>query len=127
MDGFGICLYLDGREFKGEFKNNKMDGYGEYYWRDGRRYFGFYKDDKKDGFGIYIWSEKKIYIGEWKGGEQSGYGKCINSNKSKIGNWENGKLKSWLSTKDFNRPDLVSIFNKYNNYQDIMKFIGKES
>ena len=122
MDGIGYCLFLDGREYKGEFKNNKMDGYGEYYWKDGRRYFGFYKEDKKEGFGIYIWNEKKIYIGEWNSGEQNGIGKCINSNKYKIGHWEKGKLQKWINNKNINNPSLEAIFKKYNSYEDIIKY-----
>ena len=46
-----------------------MHGYGEYKWLDGRSYKGQYKNDKKHGKGIYKWSDGRIYDGEWLNGK----------------------------------------------------------
>lgn len=51
----GIYNWSDGREYRGEWKNNKMEGSGVFKWPDGRRYEGEYVDDKKEGNGIFYW------------------------------------------------------------------------
>ena len=49
MDGHGTLIYpgiksrdiyLDGRKYDGQFKNDKKHGYGKYFWIDGRIYVG---------------------------------------------------------------------------------------
>lgn len=42
-----------------------MNGIGIYIWKDGRQFQGYYKDDKKHGYGIYIWPDTKSYAGWW--------------------------------------------------------------
>jgi hypothetical protein len=51
----GVYNWSDGREYRGDWKNNKMEGKGIFKWPDGRRYEGDYKDDKKEGKGIFYW------------------------------------------------------------------------
>lgn len=38
MEGFGILKYPDGKNYKGEFKNNLPHGQGTKTWPDGRKY-----------------------------------------------------------------------------------------
>ena len=45
----GVYNWSDGRQYKGEWKNNKMEGHGVFEWPDGRKYIGEYVDDKKEG------------------------------------------------------------------------------
>jgi hypothetical protein len=35
ISGLGIYTWLDGRSFKGEWKENNMEGFGKYTWGDG--------------------------------------------------------------------------------------------
>ena len=51
----GIYNWSDGRQYKGEWKNNKMEGQGVFEWPDGRKYIGEYVDDKKEGMGTFHW------------------------------------------------------------------------
>lgn len=51
----GVYNWSDGREYQGEWKNNKMEGQGTFQWPDGRRYEGQYVDDKKEGMGTFYW------------------------------------------------------------------------
>jgi len=49
--------------------NNKMHGKGRFTWKDGREYNGEYKDDKKEGFGTFTCShglteESMLVIGD---------------------------------------------------------------
>lgn len=37
--------YSDGRQYKGEWLNDKMHGYGEFTWPDGKSYEGQYVED----------------------------------------------------------------------------------
>lgn len=54
-----------------------MHGYGTYVWRDGREYKGEFYNDKKHGNGIFRWADGKVYNGEWSNGKQHGEGKLI--------------------------------------------------
>jgi hypothetical protein len=38
---------MDGREYEGFWKTNKMHGKGTFVWPDGRRYVGEYVSEKK--------------------------------------------------------------------------------
>ena len=41
-EGKGIMRYKDGREYKGDWLNDKMHGHGTFVWPTGERYEGDY-------------------------------------------------------------------------------------
>lgn len=45
-------------------------------WSDGRQYEGEFLDDKRHGYGVYKWSGRQ-YVGEWSNGQQHGRGVYI--------------------------------------------------
>ena len=48
----------------------------EHWWvllADGREYKGEYIDDKKEGDGLFIWPNGRQYKGGWKNGKQHGW------------------------------------------------------
>jgi len=47
IEGFGTYKWADGREFTGDWINQKIYGFGVQDYADGRRYEGFYKLDKR--------------------------------------------------------------------------------
>lgn len=54
------------------FSINKLlfrHGHGIYTWPDGRQYEGEYYNDKKHGFGIYTWADGRRYEGNWEHGK----------------------------------------------------------
>ena len=51
----GVYKWSDGREYVGQWEDNKMHGYGVLRWPDGKRYEGHYHLDKKDGHGSFYW------------------------------------------------------------------------
>lgn len=74
-----------------------MDGIGVYTWQDGRQYRGEYKDDKKHGYGIYTWSDGRTYSGHWCRGKQHGLGTySVPGQSTKCGLWEEGKRIEWF-------------------------------
>lgn len=46
-----------------------MHGKGDFNWPDGKQYSGDYVEDKKEGYGIFKWSDGKQYKGYWKDGK----------------------------------------------------------
>jgi len=46
-----------------------MHGTGLFTWPDGRQYDGEYLDDKKAGYGVFIWPDGRRYEGRWKEGK----------------------------------------------------------
>lgn len=42
-----MYTWADGRQYNGDWINNKMHGRGIFTWADGRRYDGEYFDDRK--------------------------------------------------------------------------------
>ena len=37
-EGKGVMKFQDGRQFKGDWLNDKMHGFGEFTWPDGKSY-----------------------------------------------------------------------------------------
>ena len=46
-------MWSDGKEYDGDWKDDKKEGYGVFKWPDGRIYEGGYKNDRKHGFGVF--------------------------------------------------------------------------
>lgn len=70
MDGIGIYTWQDGREYRGEYKDDKKQGYGEYTWSDGRKYEGYWWRGKQHGLGSYQVPGKPIQFGLWEEGKR---------------------------------------------------------
>ncbi len=58
--------------------------------------------DKKHGHGVYKWADGRVYDGQWANGVQNGYGYYQHSQDKdrKIGYWEKGKRKQWVTEKE---------------------------
>ena len=56
--GKGVYKWTDGREYNGDWLNNRIEGEGIFKFADGRVYTGHYSNDKKEGYGVLEW-----YIG----------------------------------------------------------------
>ena len=65
---------------------------------DGRQYQGEYLNDKKHGFGVFEWSDDKVYTGYWANGKQHGPGTYtkVSDGSTKHGVWEHGKVIKWF-------------------------------
>ncbi len=46
-----------------------MHGQGVYTWLDGRNYIGDFVNDKKEGHGIFKWADGRVFNGVWKNGK----------------------------------------------------------
>ena len=46
MHGKGLLKWKDGKQYQGDFCNDKREGQGVFTWRDGRVYEGQWKDGK---------------------------------------------------------------------------------
>ncbi len=68
-NGFGTAVYVNGDEYVGEWKDNKMHGQGTLTYTDGAKYVGERKDDKKHGKGTFTFPDGIQYSGEWKDDE----------------------------------------------------------
>jgi hypothetical protein len=53
MNGQGILLWPDGREYRGEFRDDKREGFGVFKWKDGRTYRGHWINGKQHGIGYF--------------------------------------------------------------------------
>lgn len=71
MEGFGKCIWIDGRSYTGTWLHNKMEGKGVFTWPDGTNYEGEYEGNLKHGFGVLKDKEGKVlYKGYWMRGEK---------------------------------------------------------
>eukprot|EP00002_Diphylleia_rotans_P019000 TRINITY_DN3672_c0_g1_i7.p1 TRINITY_DN3672_c0_g1~~TRINITY_DN3672_c0_g1_i7.p1 ORF type:complete len:243 (-),score=28.50 TRINITY_DN3672_c0_g1_i7:227-955(-) len=98
--GWGIYVWEDGREYRGQWKEDAMNGRGLYIWRsevyvsEGHGmasgikdfpgavdftyatsiYKGDFHEDKMQGHGVYRFADGSVYEGEWHNDEMSGQG-----------------------------------------------------
>ena len=52
-----------------------MEGHGNFKWEDGREYDGEYMNDRKHGYGRFQYANGEIYEGNWSNGKKNGEGK----------------------------------------------------
>lgn len=64
--GFGICEYLDGSRYIGQWKQNKQSGVGKFYSPIGELYEGDFKNNKPDGYICYTTVDNVRYEGIMK-------------------------------------------------------------
>jgi hypothetical protein len=75
---------LNGRKYKGSFRNGKLHGKGFFSRADGFNYEGDFLNGFMTGFGKARWASGNTYEGNYVNGNKEGYGKIIMANK-KIG------------------------------------------
>ena len=92
-----------------------MNGYGEFCWVEGKKYRGFFKEDLRDGFGILFLLNDSFYVGFWKEGQKNGLVKYIKGNSIKYGVWKNGKKEKWFDNEDNFFDTLEFEDEKYKN------------
>jgi hypothetical protein len=79
-----------------------MDGYGIFTWIDKRQYKGYYLEDRKHGFGRFYWPDGRIYEGEWDKGKQHGMGKFTRKDgRISYGRWEDGHFKEKITQDQY--------------------------
>lgn len=78
-----------------------MHGKGHLSWPDGREYKGEFFEDKRHGFGEFLWKDGRKYTGEWQMGKQHGVGVMQNNagDKGRKGEWQDGKRTKWCDDK----------------------------
>mmetsp|Transcript_3816 Transcript_3816/g.7791 ORF Transcript_3816/g.7791 Transcript_3816/m.7791 type:complete len:93 (+) Transcript_3816:1-279(+) len=66
-------------------------------WRDGRQYAGQYRDNKKHGHGSFCWPDGRRYEGQWIEGKRHGRGSYTNAKGEQgVGDWSQDKPMHWL-------------------------------
>lgn len=61
--GRGHYKWKDGREYRGEFMNDKRHGKGKMWWPDGAVYQGDFFDGFRDGYGLHDFANGDRYEG----------------------------------------------------------------
>mgnify|MGYP003440447615 CR=1 FL=1 len=46
-----------------------MHGHGLLVWKDGKQYEGDFVNDKREGTGKFTWADGRVYMGEWLNGK----------------------------------------------------------
>ena len=70
MQGQGHLVWHNGKEYKGEFFQDKRHGYGEFFWKDGRYYKGGWEDGKQHGEGEFRQKDGILLKGLWEHGQR---------------------------------------------------------
>ncbi|MCS6833959.1 MAG: hypothetical protein NZ521_10330 [Flammeovirgaceae bacterium] len=90
--GFGVGFYEKKGYYIGEWVGNARSGKGKHFHKNGDIYEGEFENDLRSGYGIYYYASGEVYKGQWKNDLMNGEGEIIIENKTKKGNWLDGKL-----------------------------------
>lgn len=71
----GIMMYVNGRVYEGDFKNNAPDGNGIETYENGDKYVGKYSKGFKSGQGVYFYANGEKYEGVFFENKPHGKGK----------------------------------------------------
>ena len=87
-----------------------MDGIGISTLKKGKEYRGEYKQDKRHGFGIYTWSDGRTHSGYWWKGKEHGLGTShIQGGVEGTHTlWEDGKKVAWFTQQQVNIINLAA-------------------
>ncbi|CAH8496109.1 unnamed protein product [Heterobilharzia americana] len=95
-------FFVNGDEYRGEWKDNKRHGRGIYKWgKTNLIYEGDWEKNRRSGSGVLsvkCQNEKQvnIYSGSWKNDKRHGYGKnWYSQNEIYEGEWCDGKRSGW--------------------------------
>jgi hypothetical protein len=111
---------MDGRQYSGQWMNNKMHGKGDFIWPDGKRYVGDYNQDKKEGFGTYYWKNDKFYKGEWLNSKQHGEGMLSVDGNTLKGQFRFGKLiKRYDGDAAHDGSSGIGANNEFSTNQEV--------
>lgn len=95
-EGCGHYTFANGESYFGEWRDNKFDGYGLCLWSDGRKYRGMFKEGKRYGFGMFTWPSGCKYEGEWLDDKRHGSGKDLWPDSSSfVGQYAQDKFNGW--------------------------------
>jgi len=74
-DGFGVCYYLNGNVFCGQWTEDRRHGQGVMFYGDGCIYEGQWSRNARHGEGTFKRPGQWTYTGSWKDGKRCGWGK----------------------------------------------------
>ena len=90
----GMCKFLNGNCYEGEFRNGKMEGVGRYLWTDGNSYEGQVLGNRIEGCGTYKWTDGTEYTGQVRNGLRDGSGVFrLGEGQYYDGDWREGKMQ----------------------------------
>lgn len=95
--GMGVMRYSNGRQYEGEWEDDRRNGRGFERYSNNNSYFGSFKDGKAHGKGVYKWINGEVYDGEWECGLKHGHGVWTSSDgcDSYIGEWKHSKAEGY--------------------------------
>ena len=75
MNGEGVYVHRDGREYRGQYRNDMKEGHGTYSWPSGSAYEGQWHEDRMHGMGKHTSTPTNDqYTGGFDTGERHGHG-----------------------------------------------------
>jgi hypothetical protein len=66
MQGQGIFYFVNGDQYVGDFKQDKMHGQGTFYYANMEKYEGDLKNGNRHGQGTFFYDNGDKYLGEQK-------------------------------------------------------------
>ena len=105
----------------GWWDNDQTNGLGICIYKNGDQYYGNFKNGKRCGWGKYISYDYK-YEGEWRSDMMHGYGQYINNNgEVKNGHWKNDTFHDIIDSEVVSQ--LINIKNLGDNSRPILNNI----
>ena len=92
FNGYGNIKINNGSEYEGNFLNGLYNGRGVFKWKNGDSYDGDYSYGIKEGKGKYTFNDKNSYDGQWYSNKPHGEGTLTINNHSYQINFRNGNL-----------------------------------
>ena len=114
-NGYGILIYGNGDQYKGDFSNDKLEGNGEYHFNNGDIWEGVFHNNMKNGIGIMIKKSGELFLTQYENDNFIGEVELNNEEKNFIENLRQKDKKKFYEQKKMNETGRQNLINQNNN------------
>lgn len=117
-EGFGICKWIDGSCYEGEWFAGNFNGWGVLYTGSGGKFSGQFKNNLLDGLGKSVYKNGDVQMGEYKAGNLHGYAISYSKERNTwcLGFFQNGRNEKLINEGE-GMPSYLELLRNEGNFE----------
>lgn len=100
MHGHGVCRFVGGDVYTGQWYRNRMHGRGKERYISGDVYDGEYRSGRMEGHGTYYYADGEAEVGSFKADKDVGEGVRWNRDRTTAHRLAGGEIHEQIGLQD---------------------------